>query len=110
MKAKEIDIGIKVPIPTKECTDMHCPFHGGYKLRGRLLAGTVVRNVTQKTATLEFQRLCALPKYERYEKRRTRIKAHVPPCIQVNKGDFVRIAEGRKIAKTKSFVVIEVKK
>ena len=110
MKGKEIDIGIKVPIPTKECSDLHCPFHGGYKLRGRIMEGNVVRNVTQKTATIEFVRLFALPKFERFEKRRTRIKAHVPPCMQVNKGDFARIAEGRKISKTKTFVVIEVKK
>lgn len=110
MKGKEIDIGIKVPIPTKECDDRHCPFHGSYKLRGRIMEGTVVRNVTQKTATIEFTRLFDLPKFERFEKRRTRIKVHVPPCMPVNKGNLIKFAEGRKIAKTKNFVAIEVKK
>jgi len=107
---KEINIGIKVPAPAKECTDVHCPFHGGYKLRGRIMEGPVVRDITQKTATVEFTRLYALPKFERHEKRISRIKVHVPPCMQVEKGNLIRFAEGRKISKTKSFVVIEVKK
>ena len=110
MKQKQINIGLNVQIPEKECkNDLHCPFHGGYKVHGRVLEGTLVRDVTNKTATMEFSRLFAIPKYERFEKRKTRIKAHVPECMSINKGDFIKIAEGRKISKTKNFVVVGVK-
>lgn len=104
------NIGIQVPLPTKMCDDIHCPFHSSMSLRGRIIEGTIIRNIFHKTAVLELSRLFYIPKFERYEKRVSRIKAHVPPCIDVDKGDFVRIMETRKISKTKSFVVIEVKK
>ena len=41
----------------------------------------------QKTAVVELDRLSYIPKYERYEKRRTRIKAHISPCIKVGIGN-----------------------
>lgn len=55
--------------------------------------------------TSEFQQY--IPKYERYERRKSRIAAHKPPCMDVKTGDRVRIGECRKISKTKSFVVLE---
>ncbi|HLD02902.1 MAG TPA: 30S ribosomal protein S17 [Candidatus Nanoarchaeia archaeon] len=103
-------IGVDVSMPKETCNDSHCPFHSGFSVRGRTLFGTVTKNVLHKTASIEFPRLHYVPKYERFEKRRTRIKAHVPPCMIVAKGDHVRIMESRKISKTKSFVVIEVRK
>lgn len=109
MEAKK-SIGVNVPFPKETCTDRHCPFHGSFSVRGKTLSGSVLKDVTHKTASIEFPRLWFLPKYERYEKRRSRIKAHVPPCMNVKKGDHVTIMESRKISKTKSFVVIEVKK
>lgn len=108
MKAK--DIGIKVPLPKAECHDNHCPFHGSIKPRGRMFTGKVVKSSMHKTVTVEWMRLFYLQKYERYEKRRTRIKAHKPDCIKAEIGDTVKIMESRPISKTKNFVVIEVLK
>ena len=89
------------------CTDPHCPVHHNLKTHGRSFTGTVIQAKTQKTATIEWQRRYYLSKYERYEKRRTRVKAHNPECLDVKKGDIVTIKECRPLSKTKHFVIIE---
>ena len=90
-----------------ECVDKKCPIHGGLKLRGRILHGKVVSAKTTNTAKVELTRLFYLPKYERYEKRRTRIQVHKPACIKVDVGDKVVIAECRPLSKTKHFAIIK---
>ncbi|MGC8812654.1 MAG: 30S ribosomal protein S17 [Candidatus Aenigmatarchaeota archaeon] len=102
------DIGIEVKQPEKECNDEKCPFHGKLKIRGKILEGKVVSVRAQKTAIVERNYLHYVPKYERYERRRSRIPAYNPECINAKEGDRVRIAECRPLSKTKSFVVIEV--
>lgn len=104
------DIGIPVIPPSTVCTDRHCPFHGGLKVRGRTFTGAVIRDVTHKSTMIEFPRKFYLPKYERFENRRTRVKAHIPPCLPIKKGDVIKIMESRPISKTKNFVAIEVVK
>ena len=104
---KERNIGIKVKTPEKECNDKNCPFHGSLRRRGRVFVGTVIGTKMHKTATVEWTRRYYLPKYERYEKRRTRVKVHNPSCINAQNGDVVRIMECRPLSKTKNFVVIE---
>ena len=99
-------IGIKVKEPERECNDPNCPWHGHLKVRGVVLRGVVVSTAMQKTVVVERQRLHYLPKYERYEKRTSRHKAHLPPCIDVRKGDEVIIMECRPLSKTKHFVVV----
>lgn len=101
------NIGIKVKLSGKKCNDKNCPFHGSLKCRGKIFTGVVVSTKMQKTATVEFARQYYLPKYERYEKRRTRIKAHNPECINAKDGDIVRVSECRPLSKTKNFTVIE---
>lgn len=102
------NIGIKVTAPKESCTgDTHCPFHGTQVLRGRELTGTVVRVKTPKNALVERTWTMFVPKYERYERRRSRIMAHNPSCINAQVGDKVKMMETRKISKTKSFVIIE---
>ena len=103
-------LGIDVNVPSKKCNDKHCPFHSNLRLRGKVFSGTVRKVNVHKTATIEWPRLNFLPKYERYEKRRTVVKAHKPDCIDVNVGDIVTIAESRPISKTKNFVILEVSK
>ena len=107
MKAKK-SIGIKVKQPKETCSDSHCPFHSTLKVRGRILEGTVIKVDAFKTAKIEFQRLYKIPKYERYEKRNTKLRAHIPGCLQVKPGNLVKIAECKPISKTKHFVVVEV--
>lgn len=104
-KAK--DIGIEVVPPAEKCDDKNCPFHGTLGVRGKIFTGTVVRSKMRKTAIIEWERVRAVPKYERYEKRKTRIKVHNPPCINAKEGDIVKVMETRPLSKTKNFVIIE---
>ena len=93
--------------PEQACQDIRCPFHGKLTTRGRQFTGTVVSAKMRRTAVIEFERLNYLEKYERYEKRRTRLKAHNPDCIEAKDGDVVNIMECRPLSKTKNFVVVQ---
>lgn len=77
-------------------------------LRGRTFTGRVTKMSSQKTVTVEWSRLFYLHKYERFEKRSSRVKAHKPDWINVNVGSMVKIMETRPISKTKNFVILEV--
>ena len=92
--------------PQQKCSDKKCPFHGKLNVRGRQLTGTVISTKMRKTSVIEFQSLHFVPKYERYEKRRAKLKAHNPECIKVKEGDIVKVMECRPLSKTKSFVII----
>jgi len=104
---KEYNIGIDVKPPKDTCEDKHCPFHGTISLRGRVFEGTVVRAKIPRMALVEWGWKRHVPKYERYEKKRTKVIVHNPPCMNVEVGDCVKIMETRKISKTKNFVIIE---
>ena len=104
---KARDIGYDVKPPEKECDDPNCPWHGTLPIRGKILEGIVVSDKMQKTVIVRRDYLHYVPKYERYERRHSRIAAHNPPCIDAKKGDKVKIAECRPLSKTKHFVVIE---
>ncbi len=99
-------IGIDVEEPKRTFNDENCPFHGHLKVRGVILKGKIVSKAMQKTVVVERERFHYIPKYERYEKRTGRYKAHLPPCIDVEKGDEVIIMECRPLSKTKHFVVV----
>ena len=93
--------------PRKTCGDRDCPFHGALSVRGRVLDGVVVTAKMDKTVIVEREYLQFSPKYVRYERRRSHIPSHNPPCINAKKGERVRIAECRPLSKTVSFVVVE---
>ena len=101
------DIGIDVKMPEEECEDRNCPFHGRLPVRGQIIEGEVVSAKAQKTVVVSRSYMKKIRKYERYEKRRSKIHAHNPPCIDAKVGDVVKIAECRPLSKTKSFVVVE---
>ena len=101
------DIGIDVEQPDGSCEDDNCPFHGTLPVRGRIFEGEVRSDKMDKTVTVQWSYSQKLPKYERYERRNTRINAHNPGCINAKEGDEVKIAECRPLSKTKSFVVVE---
>jgi len=103
------DIGIDVRVPEKECEDENCPFHGKLPVRGQIIEGVVVSAKAPKTVVVLRSYLKKIKKYERYERRRSKIHAHNPPCIDAKEGDMVKIAECRPLSKTKSFVVVEKK-
>lgn len=102
-----MDIGINVKEPKDKCNDKNCPFHGKLKVHGRIFTGNVTSSKAHQTVTVVWTTKRPVPKYERYEKRMTKMHAHNPPCINAKYGEKVRIAETRKISKTKNFVVIE---
>lgn len=89
------------------CKDNHCPQHGTVKVHGRAFTATVQSARAPKTAIVEWERRYHVPKYERYERRRTTLNVHNPDCINVKAGDIVRIMECRPISKTKHFTITE---
>jgi len=101
------DIGIGAKAPKKTCDDRNCPFHGQLSVRRKFLEGKIVSTKMTKTVTVERDYLRYVSKYARYEKRRSRIMAHNPPCLEVHEGDRVRLAECRPISKEVAFVVVE---
>ena len=107
MKARNIGFGVTPPEHEPAEYDAHCPFFGMASTRGRILSGTVVGAKMSRTVTVIVNRRHFLPKFERYEKRRTKLLVHNPPSVNAQVGDTVRIVETRPISKTKHFVVIE---
>lgn len=107
MKNKLRDIGLDTKKPSESCDDKHCAFHGKIAVRGREFVGQVTKTSAQKTAVIEWLRLYYLQKYQRYEKRKSRLQVHNPICINAKIGDKVRVVECRPISKTKNFVIIE---
>ncbi len=105
-----VEIGEKKKVDTGKgtdiCNDAQCPFHGKISLRGRVLWGTVVGSKAAKTATVVRDRRHYLPKYQRYEKRWTKMLVHNPPCIDAEAGDYVKMMESRPISKRKHFIII----
>ena len=93
------------------CEDMFCSIHGAdkIKIRGRIFEGTVIKKLHRRV-TIQFERLLKIKKYERYEKRRTKLHARLPDCMRdsVDIGDLIQIAETRPISKMIHFVVTKV--
>jgi len=92
---------------SKKCDDGNCPVHGSLNVRGRNFTGAVISTKMQKTAIVEWGGRSYLRKYERYEKKRSKVKAHNPDCIGAKEGDLVEIAECRPLSKTKNFVIVK---
>lgn len=101
----EKNIGIN--IPSESCTDKNCPFHGSLSVRGQLIKGVVVSKKMQRTLVVKRSYMHYIQKYERYGRRTSVYTAHCPPCLKLELGDTVKIAECRPLSKTVSFVAIE---
>jgi small subunit ribosomal protein S17 len=98
--------GLEVVVPKKQCQDRRCPFHGSLKVRGRLLSGRVVSTAGKGFVVVQMEFLHQVRKFGRGERRRSRLSAHLPSCIDVKDGDRVTIGECRPLSKTISFVVV----
>ena len=92
---------------SQKCNDGNCPFHGSLRTRGKGFIGTVVSTKMQKTAIVEWERRYYLRKYERYEKRRSKVKVHNPNCINAKEGELVKAVECRPLSKTVNFVIVK---
>jgi small subunit ribosomal protein S17 len=91
-----------------ECNDKNCFVHGKLSLRGQVLIGTVVSAKAKNTVIVERPTVKMIRKYKRYARTSSKIPAHNPPCINAKEGDMVRIAECRKISRTKAWSVSEI--
>ena len=100
-------LGLNVSEPEEACSDSNCPFHGTLSVRGQTMEGQVASTDMDKTVVVEREYDVKVPKYDRYMKRRSRVSAHHPDCLDLSVGDTVRIAETRPLSKTKSHVVVE---
>lgn len=89
-----------------ECNDKNCPEHGELSTRGITLEGTVIGDKMQGTVTVFRSYMIKVPKFERFKRKHSKIKAHNPPCIAAKMGDTVKIAECRPLSKNVHFVVI----
>ncbi len=98
-------LGVKVP--HKECTDKKCPFHGEITVKEELFTGKVVKKDLNRSATIEWEKSNYVPKYERYEVRRKRLRVHNPSCIDAQIGEVVLAAKTRPLSKTKHHVIIQ---
>ena len=108
---KTIKKAVKKTEVKVECKDRLCPKHGDRKLkmRGRTFEGNVIKKLPGRV-TIQFERMLKIPKYERYEKRKTKIHARLPDCMKddVAVGDLIQIAETRPISKMIHFVVSKI--
>ncbi len=90
------------------CADKFCPFHGkeAVKLRGRIFEGEVINKLPGRVK-IQFDRFNYISKYERFDKRRTKLHARLPDCLreQVHMGDWIQITECRPLSKIIHFIV-----
>jgi small subunit ribosomal protein S17 len=106
-KKKKSQEKAEIKAEPKECTDERCPKHGSLRTKGRIFEGKVVSMKAAKTAVVEIQYLHKVQKYERYEKRRSKLHVHIPECYKIKEGDTIKFMECRKLSKTKAFVIID---
>jgi small subunit ribosomal protein S17 len=78
-----------------------------YEVRGGTFTGKVISTKMQKSATVRWEHTQEVPKYERKERRNTKITVHVPEDMELEEGDQVKVGETRPISKTKSHKVME---
>lgn len=100
------NIGIEMPSPKRSCEDRNCPYHGRLSVRGISLDVQVVSIKMKGTVVVKRERRHYVKKYQRYEKRTSRYLAHLPPCIDIEMGNMVKIMECRPLSKGTSFVVL----
>lgn len=79
-------------------------------MRGASFEGIVTSTKPRKTAVVLIEYTRRVPKYDRFEKRHSKVHAHVPDGLVVKDGDHVQVRECRKISKTKAHVVVQVLK
>jgi len=108
VEKKVRNIGIEANPPKNICNDIKCVWHGSLSLRGKVFVGEIVSNKAEKTAIVKWDYHHYIPKYQRYERKHTRVAAYNPECINAKKGDIVKIAECRPLSKTKSFTVVQI--
>ncbi|MFC1801119.1 30S ribosomal protein S17 [Nanoarchaeota archaeon] len=106
MKEKENKLDVEKP--KEKCSDKKCPFHGQIKIKNETFTGKVVKKDVNRSATIEWERQRLIKKYERHERRRSRLRVHNPACLNASIGDEVLAARTRPLSKSKNFVIIKI--
>lgn len=75
--------------------------------RGRTFEGFVTKKFFNRVV-VEFERTVFVPKYERFYKKKTKLHARIPEGLELNIGDYVKIAECRPLSKIIHFVALEI--
>lgn len=103
-------LGVPAPEVTdaKEFNDKNCPFYGKLNVKNTNLVGTVIKKDAHGSATIEWIRSKFVPKYERFQFRRSRIRVHNPASIDAQIGQKVMVARTRPISKSKHHVIIKI--
>jgi small subunit ribosomal protein S17 len=107
------NIGIPGITPPKgkseDCNDQSCPYHGTTRIRGKITQGIVVSKKSKNSLIIRRDYVQFIKKYQRYERRNTRLACHLPECLvhEIDIGDLVKVGESRKISKTKAFIVLD---
>jgi len=99
-------LGVKAP--KADCTDKKCPFHGDISVKNEIYRGKIVKKDINRTATIEWSRSVYVPKYERYELKRSRMRVHNPGCLNAKIGQQVLAAKTRPLSKMKHHVIIQL--
>ena len=107
---QETVLGIPAPQSAYDSAnyDKKCPFTGGLVVKKELLTGKIIKKDTNKSATIEWFRSHYVPKYERFEMKRSRLRVHNPPALNAQIGQTVLVARTRPLSKTKHHVIIQV--
>ena len=90
----------------ESCNSPNCLKHGNLRVRGLVQSGTVKSTKAKNTAVVVVPFVHKVSRFERVEKRTSKIHVHVPSCENVKEGDSIEFGECRKISKTKSHVFI----
>jgi len=102
-------LGVKASELKGDKKDKNCPFHGSLNVKKETFTGVVVKKDTHGTATIEWNKTISVPKYERDEIRRSRIRVHNPMCcLSAEVGQKVLVARTRPISKAKHHVIIKI--
>lgn len=102
--SKEV-FGVKGP--KESCSDSKCPFHGEINVKNETFVGKVVKKDVNRSATIEWSVARLVPKYERFETRRIRLRVHNPTCLNARRGEKVKVARTKPLSKTIHHVIIQ---
>ncbi len=94
--------------PGNVCQDKKCPFHGEINVKKELLKGTVIKKDVNHSATISWFSPNFLPKYERFESRKSKLRVHNPACLDVPVGTAVVVAKTHPLSKTKHHIILGI--
>lgn len=131
---KDVGLGFKTPRAAidGQYIDKKCPWTGLVSIRGRILTGKVVSTKMSRTIIIRREYLHYVPKYNRYERRHSKLPVHVSPAfrgefsfaqmqpysasvadiacrsLSVNVGDDVIVGQCRPLSKTVKFNLLKI--